>query len=155
MELGIDLLIRWGHILPAVLLAGGTWYMVLALHPVVSGLEDAQRTALKDQIRARWSKAVMACSGLLLVSGLAMFVRMAITFDFPERYYHPVGGLKFLLALVVFFIASLLTGRSKNRREIPGKRRQMAEAQCRSGFNDCRDGGAFEGCGSYPQGGRS
>lgn len=124
MELGIDLLIRWGHILPAVLLAGGTWYMVLALHPAVSGMEDPQRTALKDQIRARWSKVVMVCAGLLLISGLAMFVRMVLAFDFPQRYYHPVGGLKFLLALVIFFIASLLTGRSKNAekfRESEGK----------------------------------
>ncbi|MEX0793240.1 MAG: hypothetical protein WD045_08900 [Pirellulaceae bacterium] len=124
MELGIDLLLRWGHILPAVLLAGGTWYMVLALRPAVSEMEEAQQAAFKDSLRRRWSKVVMACSGLLLLSGLVVLVKMAMTFEFPQGYYHAVGGLKFLLALVVFFIASLLTGKSENAqkfRESEGK----------------------------------
>lgn len=124
MDLGIDLLLRWSHVLPAVLLAGGTWYMALALRPVVSDLEDAQQAAFKEALRRRWSRYVMLCSGLLLLSGLVVLVRMAITYEFPQGYYHAVGGIKFLLALVVFFIASLLTGRSENAqkfRESEGK----------------------------------
>ncbi|MEX1040716.1 MAG: hypothetical protein WDZ51_08805 [Pirellulaceae bacterium] len=124
MELGIDLLLRWGHILPAILLAGGTWYMVLALRPAVSEMEDAQAVALKENLRGRWARIVMLCAGLLLLSGLVVLVKMAMTFEFPQGYYHAVGGLKFLLALVVFFIASLLTGKSENAqkfRESEGK----------------------------------
>jgi hypothetical protein len=35
-------------------------------------------------------------------------------YSFPDAPYHPLIGVKFLLALAIFFIASLLVGRSAN-----------------------------------------
>ena len=68
-------------------------------------------------IRSRWSKWVMASSGLLLVTGLVNFMLIVQRFDldktaFPGSKYHMFFGIKFLLALGVFMLSALLTGRS-------------------------------------------
>ena len=51
---------------------------------------------------------------LLLVSGLINFIRINRTLpaDANKMLYHSLFGIKFLLALVVFFLASALSGRS-------------------------------------------
>ena len=114
MDLLLELIIRWAHILPAIILVGGTLYMVFALHPAMQSTEFAEKADLKAAIRARWAKVVMISSGIIILSGIASLVLQATTYDFPQKYYHPVAGMKFLLALVILYIASLLSGRSKN-----------------------------------------
>lgn len=114
MDMLLELIIRWAHILPAIILVGGTLYMVFALHPAMQSTEFAEKAELKAAIRARWAKVVMICAGIVVLSGIASLVLQATTYDFPQKYYHPVAGMKFLLALVILYIASLLSGRSKN-----------------------------------------
>ncbi|MEW4562940.1 hypothetical protein AB1K70_10470 [Bremerella sp. JC770] len=114
MDLLLELIIRWAHILPAIILVGGSLYMVFALHPAMKATEFAEKDELKSAIRARWAKVVMICAGIILLSGIASLVLQATTYTFPQKYYHPVAGMKFLLALVILYIASLLSGRSKN-----------------------------------------
>jgi len=114
MDLIIDLVIRWAHIIPAIMLVGGTIYMVVALHPSMQETDFDAKADLKKAIRGRWSKVVMICAGLLLISGIASLGIQASRYDFPQGYYHPVAGLKILLALVILYIASLLVGRSEN-----------------------------------------
>lgn len=114
MDLLLELIIRWAHILPAIILVGGSLYMVFALHPAMQATDFSEKEQLKAAIRARWAKVVMICAGVVLLSGIASLVLQATTYDFPQKYYHPVAGMKFLLALVILYIASLLTGRSKN-----------------------------------------
>ncbi|MEW4451556.1 hypothetical protein AB1L30_02615 [Bremerella sp. JC817] len=114
MEMLLDLVIRWAHILPAIILVGGTLYMVIALHPAMNATEFAEKPELKTAIRQRWSKVVMICAGLLLISGIVSLVLQATRYDFPQKYYHGVAGIKLLIALVIFYIASLLVGRSQN-----------------------------------------
>ena len=53
----------------------------------------------------------MAAIGFLLVSGLVNYVLTSRQFALPT-YYHLLFGVKFGLGLVVFYIASLLVGRS-------------------------------------------
>jgi len=114
MDLLLELIIRWAHIIPAIILVGGSLYMVFALHPAMQATEFAEKAELKSAIRARWAKVVMICAGIILISGIASLVLQATTYNFPQKYYHPVAGMKFLLALVILYIASLLSGRSKN-----------------------------------------
>ncbi|MFN3151159.1 hypothetical protein [Bremerella sp.] len=114
MDLLLELIIRWAHIIPAIILVGGTLYMVFALHPAMQATDFAEKAELKAAIRARWAKVVMICAGIVLLSGIASLVLQATTYSFPQKYYHPVAGMKFLLALVILYIASLLTGRSQN-----------------------------------------
>ncbi|MBA2114353.1 hypothetical protein [Bremerella alba] len=114
MHFLLELIIRWAHIIPAIILVGGTLYMVLALRPAIQATEFSEKDELKSAIRARWAKVVMICAGIILLSGIASLVLQATTYTFPQKYYHPVAGMKFLLALVILYIASLLSGRSKN-----------------------------------------
>ena len=102
---------RWAHILAAIAAVGGTIFARFVLLPSQTVLAPEQREALHREMRARWSKIVAASIGLLLISGLYNFVLIVRTESLP-RWYHPLFGVKFLIALVIFMIASLLSGRT-------------------------------------------
>lgn len=114
MEFVFELLVRWAHILPAITLVGGTLFMVFALHPAMQSTEFAEKADLKSAIRSRWANVVMMSAGLVLLSGVISLGYQAMKYNFPQHYYHMVAGLKMLLALVILYIASLLTGQSAN-----------------------------------------
>lgn len=108
------LILRYMHILGAIMLMGGTIFMRFGLAPAIAGLDAQTRTNLHEQVRSRWSKFVMLAAGLLLVSGLAN-LGLAARYEYEPVFgmsYNMVVGIKFLLALPIFFFASLLAGRS-------------------------------------------
>lgn len=110
----IQLVFRWLHILSAITLMGGTLFMRFGLHPALDVLPADAQAALKAAVRSRWAKWVMASSGFLLLSGLVNTVLIIKGNTFGPYPYHALIGLKMLLALVIFFVASTLVGRSKN-----------------------------------------
>lgn len=119
------LALRYMHILGAITLMGGTIFMRFALAPTVQTLEGSTRSEFHERIRARWSKFVMAASGLLLVSGLASMMlftksRYVMEGEIGAKYAMIVG-IKFILALPIFFIASLLAGRSETAKKVQAK----------------------------------
>ena len=111
----VGLISRWLHIVAAMTAVGGSMFMRMAFIPSVALLTDDQRKSLHGEIRSRWSKLVQASIGFLLLSGLYNFIMLVRSSkEWPTElpdYYHPVFGVKFLLAFGVFFIASALTGR--------------------------------------------
>jgi uncharacterized membrane protein len=109
----VGILFRWFHILAAVTAVGGTIFMRMALLPSVSVLSDEQRKTLHEAVRSRWVKFVMGAILFLLVSGFYNFFMKAR--QLPAEYkglYHALFGTKFLMAMVIFFVASALAGRS-------------------------------------------
>src|SRR5262245_20391678 len=110
------LILRYAHILGAITLMGGTIFMRFALRPVVVGLPPDTKATIHEQVRGRWSKFVMLASALLLISGITNLA-LAGRYEYKpildlEKGYHILVGIKFLLALPIFFIAALMTGRS-------------------------------------------
>jgi uncharacterized membrane protein len=106
------LILRYMHILGAIALMGGTIFMRFALRPAVSQLPADAKSTLHEEVRRRWSRFVMLASALLLVSGIAN-LGLAARYEFkPGMSYHMVVGIKLLLALPIFFIAAVMTGRS-------------------------------------------
>jgi uncharacterized membrane protein len=108
------LILRYMHILGAIALMGGTIFMRFALRPVVVQLAPETKAAIHEQVRTRWSKFVMLASALLLLSGITN-LGLAARYDFERvlgMSYHMLVGIKFLLALPIFFIAALLSGRT-------------------------------------------
>jgi uncharacterized membrane protein len=110
----VGVLSRWGHVLAAVVAVGGLLFFRLVLMPSASEtLPDAEHQSLREAIRRRWQKVVLVCIGLLLVTGFYNFFTISLAKAKDAPAYHMLFGLKFLAALGVFFLASVLTGRAK------------------------------------------
>jgi uncharacterized membrane protein len=118
LGLVLALVSRWLHILAAITAVGGTIFIRYALLPTLATLPDEQRRAIHESLRARWCKVVMAAILFLVLSGVYNFVMIARGLSANEALhgikpmYHALFGVKFLLALGIFFIASALVGRS-------------------------------------------
>jgi uncharacterized membrane protein len=110
------LILRYMHILGAIALMGGTIFMRFALRPVVVQLPAETKATLHEEVRRRWALFVMLATTLILVSGLTNLL-MTGHFAFDPVLGRPKGyqmlvGIKFILALPIFFIAAILTGRT-------------------------------------------
>ena len=110
----IPVLVRWIHIITASVMIGGTAFQLLILHWAASSLPDEARAQLRERVVSRWRIMVMAGIALLTISGLYNYHRVATTEGWLKSpgMYHAVMGTKILLALVVFFLASALSGRA-------------------------------------------
>src|SRR5690242_16917869 len=113
----LAIFLRWIHIVAAMTAVGGTVFMRYALLPGVQTLADDARKSLHDQVRSRWAKIVMLCIAVLLVGGLTNYLIFVNASKGPEwadwkasygKIYNMVFGIKFLIALCIFFIASAL-----------------------------------------------
>ena len=103
---------RWLHILPATVLVGALF--TLWLMPSGNQDEDSNDVeTFKASLRKNLSKMVMICAFFLIVTGFYSIVQKSRAFDLPS-YYHPLIGIKILLALAIFWIMSTLTGRSES-----------------------------------------
>lgn len=104
---------RWMHILAAITAVGATIFMRQALLPAVNTLPEASRPEFHEAVRSRWAMYIHLSIGFLLLSGFYNFIAIVRGNDFPDgSKYHMLFGIKFLLALAIFFIASMLVGRS-------------------------------------------
>ncbi|MBT3211620.1 MAG: hypothetical protein HOK57_01590 [Planctomycetaceae bacterium] len=114
------LLLRWMHIFGAVILVGGLCFTRFALLPALADTDDNTREKIQEKIRRKWLPWVIIGITLLLVSGLTNFILFNSTVKSQEwgdgqwmrqTSYHAIFGVKFLLALGVFYFASGLFGR--------------------------------------------
>jgi uncharacterized membrane protein len=110
-EFVLSLIARWLHILAAITAVGGTIFARAVVVPTLDELPAEERSRLHAALRARWSIIVAAAIGFLIVSGLYNIGVTSIRFRLP-RWYMPLFGVKFLMALVIFAVASLLAGKT-------------------------------------------
>ena len=100
---------RMIHILCAIILGGGLFYLRSVLSP--AGVE-----ACYADRRSVWARWVAAASFLLIVSGLFNYMTIIqdykATGDKLDKSYHMLLGLKMLLGLLVMFIAAILAGKT-------------------------------------------
>jgi uncharacterized membrane protein len=108
----LDLLARFAHIGAAIVLLGGAVYTRFVLMPAAKELPQDQHDALRARLRATWSRVVSIGILLLLVSGFYNFIVNSIPQHKGDGLYHGLMGTKIILAFVVFFLASVLSGRS-------------------------------------------
>ena len=108
----LNLISRWFHIIPAIVMVGGTIFLRLALLPAFSDMTDGDHAALRESIRRKWMKWIGICTLLLLVTGLYNAYFKAVTYELSPLY----NGLllvKIVLAFAVFYLTASLSGRSK------------------------------------------
>ncbi len=112
-NLAAAVLNRWVHILSAIVAVGGMFFLRFVLLPsAAESLTPEQQAALRGAVLRRWRKVVGIGIGLLLLTGFYNFMTISIARGKEVAAYHPLFGVKFLLALFVFFIASALVGSS-------------------------------------------
>lgn len=108
---------RWIHIVFAAILLGGTIFARFALMKACKSLPEEQRKEFHAQVRSGWSRLVMLSIGILLVTGLTNFLLVRASFKVEmealPKWYNMWFGIKFILGMVIFLIASLLTGKSR------------------------------------------
>jgi uncharacterized membrane protein len=116
--------LRWLHIVAAMTLVGGTIFLRFALVPSVGVLPESERESLHAKVRRRWAILIMASITFLLISGFInffVFIRgtkaeVPAWDEWRKSYYglyNALWGMKVIIGLVIFFIASGLAGRGK------------------------------------------
>ncbi|QDU59683.1 hypothetical protein Pan216_05150 [Planctomycetes bacterium Pan216] len=107
----LTVLARWTHIGSVIVLVGGVVFTRFVLIPAATvALSDEQHDKLRSLVVGRWKMFVHTLIALIFISGIYNVIILA-----PQRtpVWHMLFGLKFLLAMGVFFIASAMVGRSK------------------------------------------
>jgi len=118
----IPLLMRWTHIFSACIALGGPFFVRFVLLPAASAvLDEATHKALRERVNATWRFIIYLVVTLFLLSGTYNFTTLILGWGGGHPWplgeykaaYHALFGLKVMLALWVFFLASALAGRSK------------------------------------------
>src|SRR5688572_14854704 len=124
----VMLISRILHILGAIILLGGLFYLRTVITSVPVPLKDGPSTtplplregqgegssAADYQFggrRATWAMWTGVTSLFLLVTGLWNFFQFIKTYDLSPSY-HMLVGLKILTGLALFVVAAILSGRS-------------------------------------------
>lgn len=110
----INILSRWVHVLTAIVMLGGAIYLRWVLMPAAAELPALEHEGLRARLKQRWKFVVMIGIVLLLATGFYNYLAIAVPSHEGRSLsrYHMLMGIKILLALGVFFLASVLTGRS-------------------------------------------
>lgn len=108
----LDILLRWIHVMSVIVLLGGSFFLRFVLMPAAKVLPDVEQGALQQRLGIRWKRLVTMMVALIFLTGLYNFFARIRSVKL-EPTYHMLFGLKFLLAMIVFTIASALVGRSK------------------------------------------
>lgn len=106
----LPLLMRWMHILAAIVALGGSIFIRFVLMPSAQQvLDDTKHAELRTAVIRRWMKFVHTCILMFLVSGFYNYIVIMAPAHKGQSIYHMLFGIKFLLALVVFALAVALT----------------------------------------------
>jgi len=125
------LVLRWAHLLGAVIAVGGLAFARFGLLPALADFDEETRAKIHESIRRRWLPWVIGAITLLLASGLANFLLFNSLVKaqgwaggtwMRQTSYHALFGVKFLLAMVVFYFASGLVGRGQGTQWIRDNR---------------------------------
>jgi uncharacterized membrane protein len=107
----VDVASRLIHVLTAIVLLGGSTFMLLVVLPTLQSSDEATRTKIASGLRGIWKRYVHAGIALFLISGFYNYFK-AMPQHKGDGLYHALIGTKIILALAVFFLASALVGRS-------------------------------------------
>ncbi len=105
----LDVLSRITHVSTAIVLIGGSVFTAFVLMPAAKNGDD--NANLLSSVAERWKRYIHIGILLFLVSGFYNYFR-AMESHKGDGLYHALVGTKIILAFVIFFLASVLVGRS-------------------------------------------
>ena len=111
----VPLIVRWLHVLAACLAIGTPLFVRFVLLPAMHKTLDPEAAArVRGAVNATWRLVVGIMIAVFILTGIYMFVFIVLPTNLGpyKAAYHALFGLKMLLALVVFFLASVLPGRA-------------------------------------------
>ena len=111
----LGLVFRWLHIVPALVMVGGIFFLRFCM--LEPGSTDSSLFDRNEAARKRWMKWVMLSTLLLLVSGLYNTAMKAMGYEL-DMIYNGLLLVKILLALVVFYLSAVMTGRSEKAKRL-------------------------------------
>jgi uncharacterized membrane protein len=120
----VNVVFRLMHITGAVIAVGGAIFAAFVVLPAVHSIPQEARPSFHEAVRGRYAKLVLIAITLLVVSGFFNYIRNEVPAHKGQPAYHAIMGIKILLALVVFFLASALTGRSKAFEKVRERRKR-------------------------------
>jgi uncharacterized membrane protein len=107
----VMLLSRILHILAAIILVGGIFYLRTIVTPSIA-TPNANVDEQFGGRRAAWAMWVGIATLLLLVTGLWNYMQIIKTNEKMASSYHMIAGLKMLAGIALFLLAALVAGRS-------------------------------------------
>jgi uncharacterized membrane protein len=114
------------HVGTAIIVVGGTFFIRCVLLPAATqNLADDVHARLRGGVMGIWKRIVHTGIALFVVTGGINYYRVITSGTHKgDPVYHAVLGTKIILALVIFFIASVLVGRAA---AFEGMRRNAAK----------------------------
>src|SRR5437870_3822681 len=70
----LALIFRWLHIGPAIVLVGGTAFMLFVLLPAAKEISDEEHQKLRAGVLSRWKRFVHTGIALFLISGFYNYI---------------------------------------------------------------------------------
>lgn len=109
-EMLLPLLMRWVHILSAIVAVGGTIFIAAALNPTMTkGLAEDARAEFRGRVMKRWKMLFHPTIVLFLLSGFYNYIVVTSELHQDQPLYHILFGVKFLLALIFFTVVIVAT----------------------------------------------
>lgn len=109
----VPLLMRWSHIIGALIIVGGTLYLYFGLRGALNTLEGEAREAFRTAAMSRWKHFVALALVLILVSGFYNYLTITRHLHEDQPLYHALFGVKFLVGLAAFAFVFIVTSTMK------------------------------------------
>ncbi|MFQ5411601.1 MAG: hypothetical protein ACE5EC_04865 [Phycisphaerae bacterium] len=120
----LDIIMRWLHLIGAIVAVGGSIFALFVLLPSISGFSEDIRSELYEGVRSRFSKLFTFAIAALLISGFYNYLGNELSRHEGQSVYHILMVVKIVISLGVFFLGSALLGRSTAFEGIRRKRKR-------------------------------
>ncbi|MFO1023036.1 MAG: hypothetical protein U0903_20420 [Planctomycetales bacterium] len=107
----VPVISRWAHIMPVIVLVGGSFFMRFVLQPAMRGLPAEEAGALRERVTRVWKMFVHIGILFLLLSGFYNYLFVMTPAHKGDGKYHMFMGIKILVACLVIFLSIALTSR--------------------------------------------
>lgn len=124
-----NIVMRFFHIFAVVIAVGGSIFTAFVVLPATHVLTPETRDNFYEIARKRSAKLVALSIGLLLITGFYNYLVVQMPMHQGQVVYHALMGVKILLAFLVFFIASAVTGKSPAFEKIRATRKRWIRMQ--------------------------
>lgn len=106
------LLARISHIVGAIILVGGQFYIRFVLTPPNLQAGDTSADRIFGGHRTAWARCTGGATALILIAGIINYVLIIKQHERFDASYHMLMGFKILAATGAFLLAALLAGKT-------------------------------------------